>query len=244
MTDKPIIFSGPMVRAILDGRKTQTRRVLKGAPIGEGGHGWSAESIGDALVVQWPGHDAAGGRTVEERTIAPPYAPGDRLWVREMWSGDHEVRDIAPKDRPEFLQGPIWYWADGRMPPHGDWERPRPSIHMPRWASRLTITVTDVRVERVQDISDDDCEAEGAFSGHDWDCTTGCEPSAPFHPDQKCRCGDSSYQEVFARLWDSINGDRKDKAGNRLPYAWADNPWVVAVSFDLHRCNIDAMERA
>lgn len=240
MTDKPIIFPGPMVRAILDGRKTQTRRVLKPQP--HFSNLWRDECSGD----WWQsGHGEAG-----DDLLSLPYAPGDRLWVRES-VGRRPASFLGIQATNGVEEA--FYCADGEdvvdpcefnICPWWPRKKTLRSIHMPRWASRLTLTVTGVRVERVQDISDDDCEAEGAFSGHDWDCTTGCEPSAPFHPDQKCRCGDSSYQEVFARLWDSINGDRKDKAGNRLPYAWADNPWVVAVTFETRRRNIDAMERA
>jgi hypothetical protein len=169
MTDKPIVFSAPMVRALLDGRKTQTRRVLKPQPevvthghVGALGGGcypyrWLVSEHGPTVYGSNP-QDFA--RRVAERT---PYAEGDRLWVREQWSGPHAWRETLPRNRqrcgsPTATQ--VWYWADGE-PDHGDWERPRSPAYMPRWASRITLLVTDVRVQRVQDISAEDAMAEG-----------------------------------------------------------------------------------
>ena len=126
MSDHPIIFSGPMVRSLLDGRKTQTRRVLKPQPQGEQPKNWTR----------------ANDKAVR-------YAPGDRLYVREAINKVSTPGDVVY--RADFEAG-------GNDGAGLGW---RPSIHMPRWASRLTLTVTDVRVQRLQDISEEDARAEG-----------------------------------------------------------------------------------
>lgn len=214
MTDRPILFSGPMVRAILDGRKTQTRRPIKTPP-----------TVPFSTVCR----DAAGMFTGDEwgnelERLRVPHAIGDRLWVRETWSGDFRIHDLKPRDRIPSMR--VWYWVDGN-PCHGDWECPRPSIHMPRWASRLTLIVTDVRVQRLQEISDTDAMAEGLtpvrspINGH----VTYQVPNL---------LGGQTPQRAFKVLWDTING----------PGAWEANPWVVATTFTAHPCNIDQMEAA
>ncbi|WP_373379858.1 hypothetical protein [Cupriavidus nantongensis] len=137
MKERPILFSGAMVRAILDGRKTQTRRVAKEF---------------DGLDV-----DKVLARFPHQRGC--PYGePGDRLWVRETFSR-LEAFDFFHADVPEDVPG-FWYWADGN-PTWGDWSRPKPSIHMPREACRIQLEVTDVRVERLNDCSEADAIAEG-----------------------------------------------------------------------------------
>jgi hypothetical protein len=230
MTDKPIIFSPPMVRALLEGRKTQTRRVLKGE--------WQPMLEGHDRVKTWfappnvpregiPNQWAQSGIWAEKhgehgynRFLGfAPYTPGDRLYVREAFS--YETLDV---DRNGFM--PPWYWADGN-PTDGDFTRPKPSIHMPRWASRLTLTVTEVRVQRLQEISEEDAVAEGIepFSGIDPDCNgyrdyyKFAAPGYWLHP-----------RASFGSLWNSLHG----------PDAWDQNPWVVAVSFTVERRNIDA----
>ncbi len=169
MRERPILFSGPMVRAILDGRKTQTRRVVKGV------------SNANCIPVR--------GATVRRGTITHvldaarycPYGkPGDRLWVRETWAYA-PAAVYAKVDR----DGPFVYAADGDgygRTLSGQWT---PSIHMPRWASRLTLEVTSVRVERLQGISYDDMRAEGMAVAHPLDPT-----------------------EVFRETWDSLNATR------------------------------------
>ena len=228
MRTLPRVFSAPMIRALLAGRKTQTRRVLRNCGAlpefrGPRGceddpdcwgweHGDTGEHIGIAPATDG-GHDMFySGR----------YAIGDRLWVREMWSGRHEFSETPPSQRESFFtpDGPyfredVWFWADGN-PEHGDWERPRPSIHMPRWASRLTLTVTDVRVERLQDITPYDAECEGIVS-----------KANPYG------IGWIDPTQDFADLWDSINAKRG--------YGWDTNPWVVALTFTVHRCNVDKL---
>lgn len=208
MTDKPLLFSAPMIRALLDGRKTQTRRTLgrKGrCNIFEPG-AWSDDYVLHPGNAEWRARDT-------------PFAIGDRLWVREahallpatayrMSIGTGTIAQIEhPTDgytAAVFREG---FDRSGRP-------RWRPSIHMPRWASRLTLIVTDVRVQRLQEISEADAVAEG------W--------KAPVP-------GVIGWSPVgwFADLWGQING----------PDAWDANPWVCALTFTVHRCNIDQMPR-
>lgn len=195
MRDHPIIFSAPMVRAILEGRKTQTRRVVKGwQPKGIGAfHVDTGFKRGHPTLVETTPHPA--GREIHWLQRMPYGQPGDRLWVRESFSGPHEWATIPPSGWGwDHSDVPIWYWADGN-PDHGDWTRPRPSIHMPRWASRITLEITDVRVQRVQDISEEDALAEG------------------------CR-SQIKHSAAFADLWDSINESR-GFGWNANPYVWA-----------------------
>lgn len=228
--ERPIIFSGPMVRAILDGRKTQTRRIMRPQPIevgdeikfqwatfygeshvhtwdenGDGGQNWN---VGD-----YPQEDrfAEALKRTPHKNPCPYGAPGDRLWVRESWAAGACSEGLKPLELyPGFHlrdNGGLWYRADNAAPPspitdRGKW---RQSIHMPRWASRITLEVTDVRVERLQDISNEDAVAEGAripvgeYGGQ-----------ATF-----------SDRKAFCNIWNSIKG----------PDAWDKNPWVWAISF-------------
>ena len=203
MTDKPIIFSAPMVRALLDGRKTQTRRLLKGRSgiiaarsVIQNGLHWLAIEYDRS----WP--------------LRLPYAPGDRLYVREAFSYDR--LDV---DRDGTL--PPWYWADGN-PSSGDWSRPKPSIFCPRWASRITLTVTEVRVQRLQEISREDAIAEGIEGDTDgW--------FDYLLPATQC-C--ARPQDSYATLWNSLHG----------PDAWDANPWVVALTFTVQYGNIDQVK--
>lgn len=208
MTSKPILFSGPMVRAILDGRKSQTRRVLKPQPVDP--WYWPGDEVDpesgwfDRLE---QGREPCGAPTLEETPpIKLPYASGDLIYVREAFSYDR--LDV---DRNGFL--PCWFWADGN-PDDGDWTRPKPSIHMPRWASRLTLEVTDVRIERVQDISQADAVDEGVCQAL---------PMTVLAEDPR---------QAFRDLWDSLNAKRG--------YGWDANPWVCAVTFKAHHCNVDS----
>ena len=184
MRERPILFSGAMVRALLDDRKTQTRRVVK-APKGS--------------APEYAGVD-----------FACPYgAPGDRLWVRETWARSGRA------DGTRFRV--VHYQATDtlRTIPDAPGEqseidyRWRPSIHMPRWASRITLEITDVRVERVEDISDADAEAEGCTGGGHVPEYSEESPATPY--------------EEYAWLWDTLN----EKRG----YSWNSNPWVWALTF-------------
>lgn len=216
MADRPIIFSAPMVRALLAGQKTQTRRILQQEPAD------SRPRTGSTLV-----HEGVNGSDFHRKVtghLRPRWAKGDRLWVRETWAVGNiydgvAPRNINPSGKPGWC-GVRYAATDERRGIHD-----RPSIHMPRWVSRLTLVVTEVRVERLQDISEADATAEGI------------EPSGKFPDRFLTPAGDYAAPVIaFQRLWESING----------PEAWDVNPWVAAISFTVHRGNIDAlsMERA
>lgn len=192
MKERPILFSGPMVRAILSGAKTQTRRVVKGSwlPIVEEVLRVNGKWVFDTF----------------EYDLTTPYGqPGDRLWVRETHSLEHGYS-------AEFSVSDVWYWADGN-PDRGDWTRPRPSIHMPRWASRITLEITDVRVERLNEISEEDAKAEGFPIDHKGQ---GYEPP-PVEVDR----WQGYARASFALTWGEIYGAESLKA----------NPWVWVISF-------------
>lgn len=212
MQEKPILFSGPMVNAILEGKKTQTRRVMKepwkielphtvrgDGPFGdtraEPGIYEAHHNRNGAVSVQASNGRLLGIKPAEFEWVVPWGKPGDHLWVRETWA---------------HVDGEVWYAADGIDVPRDDGVKLRPSIFMPRWASRITLEITGVKVERVQEISEADARAEGCtgytFTEQGREGMT--EPAA--------------YD--FQLLWDSINGKR---AG----CAWSDNPFVWCVSF-------------
>ncbi len=222
--DRPIIFSAPMVRALLEGRKTQTRRILKPQPVPfkvEGG------SYCDVYLTQNecdPLPRVTLGRVITKQEVR--FAPGDRLWVRENFMPRPGLGAIA---RPHYRADPEANRPEWR----GLW---KPSIHMPRWASRLTLLITAVKIERVQDISDEDAKAEGmVFVDHGlnrygqqregWHSDPG---EARRGPD--CCLGTARF--AFGNLWVALHG-----AG-----AWAENPFVVAITFKVMKANIDAPE--
>jgi hypothetical protein len=220
MKERPIIFSASMVRAILEGRKTQTRRPVKWPAWTNPSSHWPplVKKLGLAFYED--------GRMVK-RFRCPYGQPGDRLWVRETWAHYQTVnhaRLSGGRAISEVSDGRAGYRADGHES-IGDFRRHvelmggasleaieingdcwRPSIHMPRWASRLTLEVSGVRVERVRDISDEDVMAEGV------------------EPD---RCTDHPrgvYYTAFAPRWDAIYGKKPGQD-------WASNPWVWVVEF-------------
>ena len=213
MRERPILFNAPMVRAILGGWKTQTRRVVKPQPTDNGTGRWSfvidatdRQNVGTFRfgTVDSDGHTFTDRGKESSITYHCPYGrPGDRLWVRETWGwiGEHHHKDHRSI-----------YWKAERS----DWldrQRWKPSIHMPRWASRVTLEITDVRVERVQDISEDDARVEGAAIDE-----YGFPVAGPPIDD-----GYDSCREWFADLWDSINAKRG--------YSWESNQWVWVVAF-------------
>jgi hypothetical protein len=211
MKERPILFNAEMVRAVFDGRKSQTRRVIKPQP---------PKPIADAFVdddgyIVWAPFPESNYR----RGGKPcPYgAPGDRLWVRETWAlgGDYanaKACQVPTSERsPEYIR----YSAHQEKGPYtGRW---RPSIHMPRWASRITLEVTGVRVERVQDITEVDAYAEGVDAG----CNNCGNPQGT----KGCGCNNRQPMPVdaFVYLWNSIN----EKRG----FGWWENPWVWVVEF-------------
>jgi hypothetical protein len=180
--ERPLIFSAPMVRAILAGRKTQTRRVVKPQPVKTRG-GWEWRD-GD-VVWRWPGgvHTCPYGR------------PGDRLWVKEVWT-------LPDPTDPRTV---CYRASDDPVTTGVPWRSP---LFMPRAASRITLEVTAVRVERVQDISTCDVRAEGI------DVSDGLDPTRDAER--------IKWVGRFARTWDAINGKRAP---------WASNPWVWAITF-------------
>lgn len=201
MKARPILMSAPMVRALLAGLKTQTRRTVKPQP------DWSDGK----LAAQFTPDDQRLGRL--GKIIECPYgASGDLLWVRETFCDDWQDRQA------------IEYRADGGLDADMidagcKW---RPSIFMPRAASRLTLRITDVRVQRLQDISEVDARAEGA---------------PPSHPSIDAVSREFGYADFprswYAQLWDSING----------PGRWEANPWVWCVSFSVVNANVDSLLR-
>lgn len=217
MKEKPILFSDPMVRAILGGRKTQTRRIVKPRP--RIVHGICNDySIETNLLF----------RGKEQRIKCHYGQPGDRLWVRETWCGkaDPGTSRLMWNEDGETYQ--CHYRADGEdvFLDDGDgavatgkngqtlspWKTP---IFMPRWASRITLEITDVRVERLNEISEADAKAEGV----EWLPGDGCSWGYAVQPNWKFV--HDTAQEAYRELWESING----------PGSWAANPWVWVIEF-------------
>lgn len=192
-----MLFSTDMVRAILEDRKTVTRRVVKPQPDGR-----PVPMTKDSC---WPGYFAIQGT---EKVVRLPYQPGDILWVRETWA--------------EMPYGFV-YRADGEEPDGWDCDdRWRPSIHMPRGAARIFLRVTGVRVERLQEITEDGAKAEGAEKSYPYtDPETG---KTVFVLDEK-----GTYRSGFSQIW-----DRTIKQKDRLSCCWESTPWVWVIEFE--RC--------
>ncbi|HBQ8759856.1 TPA: morphogenetic protein [Klebsiella quasipneumoniae] len=194
MKERGMIFNAEMVRALLDGRKTQTRRIIKDCTVGRDPISKFIK-IGKKFIGCYP-------EDVPEliRECCPYGVPGDRIWVRETWARyniDQNIHDIAyrattPADWPE----------------EGRW---RPSIHMPRWASRIVLEITDVRVEQLNAISQEDAQAEGME-------LTGWRPT---YSDPDSGGEVMTPYDNFAELWSSIYGDE----------SWKANPWVWVIEF-------------
>lgn len=241
MKERGMIFNSEMVRAILDGRKTQTRRIMKVQP--------ESNQLGLLLITDSTKHSDIGkyhwaesnatGNHVRSKLFSSPFgAVGERIWVRETWAtlGNEEgsyvdwednlckgdERSAARIYRASCEQRPGDYglWSipdDAYWKPHtkehkfeGAW---RPSIHMPRWASRILLEITDVRVERLNAISEEDARAEGIIDGGCLNCG---EP-------EPCGCAnpEPDATDAFAYLWQSIYGQDN----------WNANPWVWVIEF-------------
>ena len=210
MKERPILFSAPMVQAILDGRKTQTRRAVKPQPAGEIRR--VEPDINHWIDTKyWERQNQKENRGIGTRGFACTYGqPGDRLWVRETWMDLQGTGiEIVTGSRERYAYG-----ADTPRGSYGDDQRKcyglkwRPSIHMPRAASRITLEITSVRVERLQDISEADAQAEGVTD----------DGSLVTDLDGKDRGGTIA---AYATLWEVING-----VGS-----WDDNPWVWVLQF-------------
>ena len=224
MTERPILFNTEMVNAILEGRKTQTRRVLNNThpvvtgfvPNGERGY-WKGTAKSEQVIQQYI--------TTFPFTIKCPFGMvGDRLWVRETFApvnlygeialaykADSDVIRVVENESFQDDDGTINYddprlekysfaaWADDLLEgKEGNW---KPSIHMPRWVSRILLEITNVHVEQLQDISESDCLKEGVGSPILRDCK----------------------KPKFMQLWESINGTG----------SWNKNPWVWVIDFKL-----------
>lgn len=241
MTERGMIFNGEMVRAILDGRKTQTRRIMKVQP--------ESNQLGLLLITDSTKHSDIGkyhwaesyatGNHVRSKLFSCPFgAVGERIWVRETWAtlgnedgcyvdwednlckGDERSAARIYRASCEQRPGDYGLWSipdNAYWKPHtkehkfeGAW---RPSIHMPRWASRILLEITDVRVERLNAISEEDARAEGIIDGGCLNCG---EP-------EPCGCAnpEPDATDAFAYLWQSIYGQEN----------WNANPWVWVISF-------------
>lgn len=213
MKSRPILFNGAMVRALLDGSKTQTRRVAKGERASRGMEsGWYLKPYGFVTNQQFA------------KAACPYGQPGDRLWVRESYMPDPDddgtwaytqymgCKGSPLSDIPMKFRKPenCIYRATWDGPELAGW---KPSIHMPRWASRILLEIVSVRVERLNDISEEDSRAEGITDGG---CLSCGEP-------EPCSCTMPmpDAMDAYCHLWGQING----------PDSWAANPWVWCISF-------------
>lgn len=241
MKERGMIFNGEMVRAILDGRKTQTRRIMapQPGPCPRGGHWWPSNVFKTMLHVEEEMQNGKGGWGGLVGDACPFGDVGDRIWVRETWAtlgnedgccvdwegnlckGDERSAARIYRASCEQRPGDYGLWSipdDAYWKPHtkehkfeGSW---RPSIHMPRWASRIMLEITNVRVERLNAISEEDARAEGIIDGGCLNCG---EP-------EPCGCAnpEPDATDAFAYLWQSIYRQE----------SWNANPWVWVISFE------------
>jgi hypothetical protein len=241
-----MIFNAEMVRAILDGRKTQTRRMVKPQPQPKGS--WLTEGERDAtLSVIWcevPDIERVCGKKPAWYKAESPIRVGDIIWVREMW-GLMRYYDVTDWCRDSISQLTQFDIQERWLVEHAEnWRLPhesaywRPSIHMPRWASRVELEVTAVRVERVQEISEEDAKAEGVFRRLDGpDMEFASAPNGTMHWNAK---------GAFRDLWQSIYANRPSLPENTRskryarvkrwleknpPQGWDANPWVWVYEF-------------
>jgi len=209
--ERPILFNTEMVQAILADKKTMTRRIVKPQPVksNDGKFDWIDNGA-------WKG--AINPKNGNHNLKCPYGEVGDILWVRETWAQlDMDYRAVSGKlDIQEFKGCPIAYKADNDAPEHFNYWRP--SIHMPRTAARLFLKVTNIRVERLQDITQEDIESEGLWF------------YSQEYRDEICKWRDcvsairGTRKKYFKKLWNSINSKRG--------YGWDVNPWVWVVEFE------------
>ncbi|MCL8299434.1 hypothetical protein [Pseudomonas mosselii] len=218
--ERPILFSAPMVRAILDGRKTVTRRPVKGLKTN-----FPVVAAADGTPLRTGACWDIGGPILH----CPFGKPGERMWVRETWYCDHDEVMRGPYLKPDDLDirearddGTLIYAADGLTPYEADQPVWKPNIHMPRWACRILLEITNVRVERLQDGEGETpfesrYVAEGIHRIHHGD------GEYAFHP-FKSEPGPGNWTDPFdawRELWVSVNGSD----------SWNANPWVWVVEF-------------
>ena len=225
--DIPIIFSAPMVRALLEGRKTMTRRILKPQPVPF----MIDDKLCDVTLMQIDGDKRPRvtlGRVITKQEVR--FAPGDRLWVREAWALHSLATDFCSVVYRASINGawseahemiPVCKLAGKKLQPKPFQEGWRSPLHLFREMSRLTLIVTGVKVERVQDISETDAKAEGAIRALYSEDTGGY-----------LETGHGTYQCGFSGLWCSLHGAD----------SWDQNPFVVASTFRVIKANIDAPE--
>ncbi|MCK1148247.1 hypothetical protein MX028_14375 [Klebsiella pneumoniae] len=243
MKERGMIFNGEMTRAILDGRKTQTRRIMKAQPSedftpmnmaleADYKARWYTPGIVDKDgCLQPAGKEVFGVANENEGYSCPFGAVGDRIWVREAYRFPASLDDVSPTGVGEMAVAtgyrkpwaPTFYeftgtfsdgWKGFETPPKvSDAGKLRPSIHMPRWASRILLEITDVRVERLNAISEEDARAEGIIDGGCLNCG---EP-------EPCGCAnpEPDATDAFAYLWQSIYGQEN----------WNADPWVWVIEF-------------
>jgi hypothetical protein len=180
--ERPILFKTEMVKAILEGKKTQTRRVVKSQP----------KAVGKFIengIYTYGNH----GDEPDDFVTCPYGQPGDRLWVRETWAAIGSAAEMKISEMNSTWWDMIVYRADANTPVYHDW---KPSIFMPRWASRITLEITEVRVERLQDITEQDAICEGAIA---W-------------------AGPGSAIEDYQMIWNKIN--HKTYPWHSNPWVW------------------------
>lgn len=219
MKERGILMSAPMVRATIAGTKTQTRRICKDQPHESSGMVWWPDGKGTDT-------GTGGGAPGVYLSRCPYGQPGDRLWVRETWQ--HSNFPLGPYDesctvfyRADYLDDP--HGPDGEKSPEGKYRHWAPSIHMFRLASRITLEITGIRVERLQSISDSDIEAEGTAQwvkdgGSVWSPRLGFDGQLP-NADGEITV--KPNRVAFCSLWEEINGRG----------SWDANPWVWVIEF-------------
>lgn len=248
MTERGMIFNAEMVRAILDGRKTQTRRIMKPQPepCPRGGHWWPSNVFKTMLHVEEEMQNGKGGWGGLVGDACPFGDVGDRIWVREAYRFPASLDDVSPTGVGEMAVAtgyrkpwaPTFYeftgtfsdgWKGFETPPKvSDGGKLRPSIHMPRWASRILLEITDVRVERLNAISEEDAQREGVHT-EVWDQTVVARNYAArdeffqFWSEDMPHYVEMNqlYRSSFRSLWESIYGAEN----------WQANPWVWVIEF-------------